>query len=287
MTDSTAALLYKNKPYRLLAFDLDGTLLDSDGSIHENNLHALARIRALKIPLVIATGRIYPGARHFAEQIDPDAPIISMNGAYITAGTQLIHKAEIPAGLCIEAASYLQQEGVYWHVYLENSLIATRLAHGALYYHNLNKTLPPDRALPIHIPDDPVESLKALDQGIMKFIVMSEDHRILDQAASLFRQHGLSITSSWSDNFEVMAHGINKGSGLVKVCTFLGIRPDECIAFGDNLNDLELLQTAGLSVAMDNAIPELKAAADLTAQHHNKGGVGLLLEELFSNQLHT
>ena len=285
MTQTRPALTLHGKSYKLMAFDLDGTLLGEDGKIHPRNLEALGKVHSMGIPLVVATGRIYPGARLFADQLDPEAPVISMNGAYIAAGGTLIHKVEIPVEQCFEAVDFLSARGVYWHVYLENGLIASELAHGALYYHNLNKTLPPERVLPIDIPENPVKALKSRKDGILKFIVMSEDANMLQQAIPFFTQHNLSITSSWHNNFEVMAPGIHKGFGLSAVCSFLGIQPSECIAFGDNRNDLELLETAGFAVAMENAEREIKAAADMIAPHYTKGGVGAAVEELFGGQL--
>ena len=84
----------------------------------------------------------------------------------------------------------------------------------------------------------------------------------------------IEITSSFKDNYEISAKGVNKGTAVAKYAELKGIRPEEIITFGDNHNDIEMIQYAGVGVAVDNAVEELKAAADYVTDTNENGGVG-------------
>ena len=277
--------MYRNRTYRLIAFDLDGTLLNHGGQISQATMAVLSKIRKKGIPMAIASGRLYPGAIIFARDVSPETPVISINGAYIRGPQGVVFREAIPVERCIDALEFLHDRGVYFHINLEDLVIASAMEHGALYYHNLNATLAEEDRLVIEVPDDPIARIRSLEGGILKCIAMDNDPEILRNARGIFENRGFSITSSWSDNFEVMAPGVTKGLGLERLCRYLDIPIEQTVAFGDNSNDIEFIQSAGLGIAMANAGEEVKAVSDLVGGHHDEDGVAHMLMELFGDQL--
>ncbi|MDL2206165.1 HAD-IIB family hydrolase, partial [Eubacteriales bacterium OttesenSCG-928-N13] len=93
----------------------------------------------------------------------------------------------------------------------------------------------------------------------------------------------LNISSSWHDNIEVMSKDAAKGLALGALLDHFGLTRDQLMAFGDNDNDLDMLRAAGHPVAMQNAVPQLKQAAEIIAPHHDDSGVGQVIEEYILN----
>jgi len=120
-------------------------------------------------------------------------------------------------------------------------------------------------------PDDPV-----------KILLIGPDER-LDAVAAAYRAGGFGaedlphLVRSEATYLEIQPRGVTKGAGLVRVCKLLGIPPSAAIAFGDNLNDLEMIQAAGLGVAMGNAHADLKRAARMVAPSNDEDGVAAVL----------
>ncbi|MFZ5827219.1 MAG: Cof-type HAD-IIB family hydrolase [Bacillota bacterium] len=279
--------------YRLIALDLDGTLLGSDKEISPRNRAALAAARERGIVTVIATGRAPHSAVVFSQQIG-GGPVICCNGAAILdeAGQYLVQKG-IPRAPLIRVLNLCQGAEVLCECYTPGGIVLDKpLAQARAYFRWVKGRQSTARTL-VHLVQmwrlnrmKVVRSLLrwAEQPGapvVLKLMVIGEPERLHRLAEQVRREvPGLEISSSGHDNLELTAAGVSKGTGLEMLGARLKIPRQAMIAMGDSENDLEMLRYAGLGVAMSNATDEAKAAADRVTQHCDEDGVAVLLEEV-------
>lgn len=280
-------------PYRLIALDLDGTLLGSRKEISPRTRAALAAARERGILPVIATGRTPQSARRFSRQIG-GGPVICCNGAAILdeAGAYIAQRPIPPAPLR-RALELGREAGLLCECYTPRGILMDKpLAHAAAYFRWVRgKRSFLWAALHLvklwHINRmRPVANLVRWAQRpgqvpVLKLMIFGQPEALKRLAAQLNREvPGLEVTSSGHDNLEITAAGVSKGSGLEALGARLKIPRQAMIAVGDSENDLEMLRYAGLGVAMGNASDRVKAAADRVTLTCDEDGVAVLLEEV-------
>ncbi|HYF78977.1 MAG TPA: Cof-type HAD-IIB family hydrolase [Symbiobacteriaceae bacterium] len=280
-------------PYRLIALDLDGTLLTSRHEITPRTREALRAARERGIVATVATGRSPHSARLISRDIG-GGPIICCNGAavYDEAGNPVSIKP-IPQAPLLRCLEVCIEAGLLLECYTELGNYMDRpVAHMLAYKRWFLPRLSWARGLQAlariwrrnHVK--PVRNLlKWAEQPdhpkVLKVMVVGEAANLGQAAARLGREvPGLSLTSSGRENIEVMAAGVNKGHGLQMLAARLKIPREALIAFGDSDNDLEMLTYAGTGVAMGNANDAAKAAAARVTGTNNEDGVAAAIEEM-------
>ena len=268
--------------YRLIASDLDETLLDSAHHVPERVRRAVAAARELGVRFVPATGRPAPSVAPTLDELGllgtPDEYVIAFNGGVLTENCspdQPITRCQLPR----DVARALYERGV------ELGLCVHAYTLGPLFVYNY---VPEERA---HIEGrlDIVEtSARALDEAVgdrdvVKVLYMSLDmgrlRSIREDFAAEGLIYGLDVCYSSNRYLEFNAAGVNKGVGLMDLAARLGIARDEVMAIGDNSNDVAMLRAAGLGVAVANASEEAVAAADYVCEaDNNAGGVAEAIE---------
>lgn len=262
---------------KLIAFDLDGTLLDDDKNIPEENLTALREAADRGVYIVPATGRIITGLPKIIRDLPFVHWCITVNGANVCSktGEELLYKAELSPEECRRIIGYMDTLPVIYDCYKDNWGYMTRsMQEQAGDYVFVPGILKLVREL-----RSPVEELKAylteknepVQKLQMYFRDMEERARQLALAPKLFPE--LAVSSSVPNNIEFNAKGADKGSALRALCEKLGIAVEETMAFGDGSNDISMLRAAGIGVAMANASEDVKAAADYVTDTNNRGGV--------------
>ena len=257
---------------RLIAIDLDGTLLSSDHTICEYNLTMLRRaIEEKGVYVAISSGRIYTEALEYSEMIAPGQPVICSNGSmacthdpYEVVYCECLTKAQLRS-----VVEILEKEKSYYQVYVDDgSLMESRYPSPFEpkkndVYNYTGEVLSGD------------EMPKYVGDGALKVVCFERNAEKLTRArAALEKLGNLEINSSWFDNVEILGNGVTKGAALTALANHLGI-PMECtMALGDNENDLSMLRTAAVGVAMANATDKVKAEADFITLSNNEGGVG-------------
>lgn len=267
---------------QLICFDLDGTFLDDKKNIPPENLEALKLAAARGVYIVPATGRIYKGIPEALRELPFMRWYITVNGAYVYDAVEdrAAARAEIPVPRAIEFYEYCDSRGIMYDCYQDNwgFMTASMLEWASQ-----------------HIPDPgirklitglrtPVPELKRylVDKGMdlqklqLYFEDMVERARELRELPERFPD--LSISSSVPFNIEINAKTATKGCALLTLCKLLGIDPASSMSFGDGTNDLDMIQNAGLGVAMSNAAPELLAAADYVTASNNEAGFAKAVE---------
>lgn len=274
--------------YKLIAFDLDGTFLDSEKHLIEENVHALQRAYEKGLYIVPATGRTWPGIPEELKRLPFIRYCITVNGAqiYDRREDKVLHRAEIPAQRALEMMEFMDGVDALYDCYQDNAGWMSRRFYEKLEEYVTDKVLLP------HVRQlrQPVEELKdmirengrSVQKMQMHFKDMALRLEYLDMLPGIFTD--MAITSSLYNNIEINCLEANKGAALERLCGILGIGRDESIAFGDDTNDISMLRAAGMGVAMGNGKDSVKAAADMVTLSNDKAGLAKALEELLTGE---
>ncbi|MBN1647571.1 MAG: HAD family phosphatase [Spirochaetales bacterium] len=281
---------HKNGIYRgclrdkisLVAFDLDGTLINSGGRLSDLTRQKITELRDIGVVPVLCTGRLFRGAVMYAEMLGITAPLALMNGALIRNRTTVFSVATLDPGYVTKTVRYCRDQSLYYHVYIDEYIFASAMAYGALYYNNLNKQLGPQDKIDIQIPSEPLEFLRETRGELYKIMIMSDRPAGLEKARIDLTGENISITSSWPNNIEIFSAAASKGNALRFIARSLGIADTGIAACGDNTNDIDMLKASAFGIAMGNAVPELKKTADYITGDNNHDGVAGAIAHLFA-----
>ena len=266
---------------KLIAFDLDGTLLDDDKHLPPENLAALQAAHAQGIFLVPATGRILKALPE--ELLAPGLfrYFIFANGAlvYDLQEQQALYRARIEPELAVRLCTYMDTLPVLYDCYRGDCSYMTQWMYDRApeffetepHILKLVKSLRrpvPDLKQKIQEDGLPLEKL----QMFFRPEHMDERARQLELVPQLFPE--LIASSSLRNNIEINSARAGKGNALRALCEKLDLDTSESVAFGDGLNDADMLRAAGRGCAMQNAVPAVKEAADVTVETNNDAGVG-------------
>jgi Cof subfamily protein (haloacid dehalogenase superfamily) len=244
--------------YKLIALDLDGTVMGHDLVIPEAVVAAIGDARARGVHVTLATGRMFFAALPYARQLGITTPIICYQGGMVRdpVSGAMLHHIVMPAEAAAEALGELANDGIFAIAYIDEKLhIAERRPELDLYlsYH-------PEG---VEVVVEPELVALAREQPPTKLLFMSEPEivgRELERMTALFGDR-LSVVRSHAIFGELTAPGISKGSALAMLAEDLGVAREETVAIGDQENDISMLAWAGLGLAMGNAIPDAKAVA--------------------------
>ena len=283
---------------RLAAFDLDGTLLGPDLTLPRSVRLALGALRARGVICIIVTGRMHVTAEKYALELGLEGlPLVSYNGAMVkpVGGDEPWWYRPIDTELAVEIVSFLGERGLEPLVFEDDRVYAARPGPGADHYRLISGvdpgfvgdleafirtrsggtvrpagTAPPAGPAPPLGPVRPTKLLQVESAELMPDLL----------GAALARFGGrANITTSYSFFLEFMDRSVSKGRALAEVCRRLGIEPEAVAAFGDGLNDLDMLRWAGLGVAMGHGPAELRQAAAAVAEGPPGEGVARFVEE--------
>jgi Cof subfamily protein (haloacid dehalogenase superfamily) len=260
---------------RLVAVDLDDTLLDSSASVPSRVLDALTAARARGVFVTVATGRMRTSAAPYADLIGADAPFICYNGAMIVdpaSGTVLAHHP-IHLGVAREVLSLFRIMGWYIQSYLNDKLLVRTLEDPrARAYAELA------RVPAIPLGDD----LYFPSEAPTKLLAIAGEKDDLEDMARCTRAcfgRRLYAARSKARYLDIAAPEVNKGMGLAEVARILGVPMNEVLAVGDSDNDAEMIAAAGVGVAMGNGSEKARTAADWIAPGNDEAGVAAALEK--------
>ncbi len=275
---------------RIVALDLDGTLLDSQKRLSDANRAALERAAESGMLIVPTTGRFFGMMPQSVRELPFVRYAITVNGAqvYDRETDAAIVREEIPIAMAVDLMRLLDRHDVIYDCYRSNwgwmtatlQVKAADYATDAHYLRMIREFRRPVPELKAHLLDTAPEGDV---QKVMMFSRNSADGKqvaeaIRGEVAALFP--GLKITSSTWNNLEFNISSANKGNSLRRFAEHLGLSLGNCIAFGDGLNDLSMIEAAGIGVAMSNAHPDVLAAADVVAASNDEDGVAKTINEL-------
>ncbi|MFC5405617.1 Cof-type HAD-IIB family hydrolase [Cohnella soli] len=232
--------------YKLLALDLDGTLLNDRSEISETNIEWVRRAVEAGVTVCVSTGRGFPSALPIAEQLGLYTPMITVNGGEIWTKPHEIHRRTL---LDWEKIARLREIALRYNVWY--------WAYSTGGIHNKEQW---------------VDDVPTLDW--LKFGFYSEDVPVLqDILREINDWEGLEISNSSPYNIEINAMGVSKATALMELCKMLGCEMSEVVSIGDSLNDIAAIRASGLGIAMGNAQEEVKFAANVVTASNTEDGV--------------
>lgn len=256
---------------RLIVADLDGTLLNSAHVISPLTEQALHDAIAQGVLFTVATGKTFPSTPAIIEQFNIQIPVICGNGTTIYApdGT-LLYEDPIPLAYAVEAVEIAQARGFVPVIYVDHGLLAAAMDE------NVEEIVAHHEPMPDMVPD----IVAAMRDGYTphKLILMNQDHARVEvfqaELNRTFAGRAAVMRSGLASVVEVMPLNVTKGTALVQMLDYLDITLDETIAFGDNCNDLDMIQRARIGVAMGHAPDDVKRGADYVTGTNDEDGVG-------------
>lgn len=238
--------------YRLLALDLDGTLLNDQSEISKTNVTWVKHAIAAGVTVCVSTGRGFVGAVPFADQLGlVHNPMITVNGGEIWSKPHSLYRRTLlePEKI-MKLHALAEQYNVWFWAYTPEEVYNKDRWAGDTYARNW-----------------------------LKFGYFSKDTEMLGEILKEIRTwDGLEITNSSPFNIEINPLGVSKASALEEVCRLLGYEMSEVVSVGDSMNDVAAIRASGLGVAMGNAQDEVKAAADAVTGTNQDNGVAQVIQ---------
>ena len=263
----------------IIALDLDGTLLNSSKELSEVNLKALERAAQMGYEVVPTTGRFYGGMPESIRSLSFINYAITINGAAVAdlVNDHNLYRAEIPWAQAVDIMAWLDTMPVIYDCYMDNAGWMTEAlkekidetiddAHYRKMFHELRR---------------PVTELKAFirerGQDVQKIQFFTKEPilrlELLDELPKRFPN--IAVSSSHIQNVEINQCYANKGEALMALADYLGVPRENTYSFGDGLNDLTMIEAAGVGIAMENACAQVKAAADWVTASCDQDGVAV------------
>ncbi len=252
---------------RLVAVDIDDTLITDELIIPQRVKEAIAAARARGVKIVLATGRMLSSTIPFARDLGLNEPMICYNGALIQGiddDQPLIHHP-IPLDLAREIVAIGQQEGLHVNAYIDGKMYVKELNQYTEFYSSFTKAVA-----------HPVGDLLAfMDRPPTKLLYVSEPEVAEKWRLTLKNRYEgkLEVFRSKPQYVEFTALGVSKGAALGELAELYGLQQSEVMAIGDSFNDIPMLEYAGIGVAVANAPEIVRSKADYVTLSNEEGGV--------------
>lgn len=264
--------------YKLIAIDIDDTLINDDKEVTPATQHALEEAVSEGVVVTLATGRAFASAQAIARQTGLNVPIITYQGALVKnlMDEQVLYERYLPVEAARKLYQYCLEHDLHLQTYIDDKLYAREENQKIIDYTALNKTkyyIEPDFAKLIELPTP-------------KMLIIDEPD-YLDQITPVLREllgDQAHVTKSKPNFLEIMHHEGTKGHALKFLAGHFGFELSQTIAIGDSWNDHEMLEAAGLGVAMGNSIPALKEIADYVTLSNNEDGVKHVIDKFVLNR---
>lgn len=259
--------------YRLLASDIDGTLITSNQELTDETLAAINALKNEGKFFTLSTGRPIMGISKYTHLVSPGVPLISYNGAMIIRpdNGEIIFERGLSGTSAREIIRRGNELGTIVIVWAKNKLFANKINEYVEGYRRITGE-------EINLLVDP-ESVIAL--GVTKCLWLDNPEKISKYNDDLHNMpiEGVNFCTSTPMLLEFMCEGVSKGEGLKKVCEYCGVDISEAIAAGDELNDMSMIEVAGLGVAMGNAHSAIKDAANYITLTNDENGLAVMIKE--------
>lgn len=259
--------------YKLIAIDVDDTLITDDKEVTPGTKQALELAIAHGVAVTLATGRMYASAHNIALQTGLNVPLITYQGSLVknVIDGHVLYERSVPKDAALRLLRYCDEHKLHLQLYIDDHLYAREENDKLIAYANLSN-------IPYTIEPD---FDKLLASPSTKMLMIDEPERLDSIAPELRELLGpdVHITKSKPNFLEVTHREGTKGSALRHLAQHFGCSLEETIAIGDSWNDHDMIEAAGLGVAMDNAVDSLKAVADYVTLSNNEEGVRHVIEK--------
>ncbi len=280
--------------YKFVAIDLDGTLLNSYGEVSEDTKKVLLKAKSQGIEIVLSSGRPISSTESLARELRIDNYLISGNGAavYDIKNQKLIWDRFLSKEQVLNIAKLCEENSFFYNVYTEDEVIANSLNYNVLFYHKENLKKVEEKRTHINVVQNIAEYIEESGKNkFLKITVCDESQFIFNsimkrlklidgidvlETEYMSRKKIKSGTEDVNIQYfytEVTNKNVNKWSAIEFLIKKLNINKEEVVAIGDNMNDIEMIQNAGLGIAMGNSNPKMKKIANEIVADNNSEGV--------------
>lgn len=273
-----------NTKIRLIASDMDGTLLNSKGLISEGNLEAIKQVQAKGIIFAICTGRFAENVGMMLDEINLNCPVISLNGCLVQDAPfgKLLSENPMDAGAALQVQKVMEESGVNYHIFSRSGVYSSSPKH--LHHSQLTYGDRIVRRGNVHYASGKEACRQAAHGIVYKYYAfVKSPAELLPLKAAFSGIDHIDITQSSDFNIEIMPANIDKGTGIKALAEAYGFSLQETMVLGDHLNDLPMFEKAGFSVAMENAVDEIKKIADAISAGYEEDGVAQAIRRYILN----
>ena len=288
--------------YKLVAIDLDGTMLNSYGMVTENTKQAIKNTINKGTEVIIASGRPIDSIKTIAKEIGSENYFIAGNGAliYDIKKDEIIYEKFMNKQKVLEIIKICEENSIAYNIYTEKTIIAKGLKYNVLYYYKENLKKEESKKTNITIVEDVYEYIKnsenekflkitvcdetkSVFNSIIRKLRTVEDIDVLDvlhMSRKMIKQGTEDVQIEYYYT-EISLKDVDKWNAIEYLANKMNISKDEIIAIGDNINDKEMIENAKVGIAMGQSTPVITEIADFVTTNNNEDGVAKALEKYF------
>lgn len=270
--------------YQVVAFDLDGTLLNSNGEILPSSVEAIQKAKTLGKKVVLVTGRHHTAVKPYYHQLGLDTPVICCNGTYLyqMQNDQVLAANPLTAAKAKRILDLANQYGSHVLLYSRDAMnfqvFNLHMTKFKAWADSCDEAVRPN----VRQVSDLYHFISSGDI-IWKCVISAPNREVMLQVVDQLPADQFSCEWSWVDRVDIANVGNSKGGRLLQLLQAWQIDPQQVIAFGDNHNDTSMLSSVGLGVAMGNAEEEVKQQAKLVTLSNDENGIAATLEQYLFN----
>lgn len=286
--------------YKLVAIDLDGTMLNSYGMVTENTKQVIKNTINKGTEVIIASGRPIDSIKTIAKEIGSENYFIAGNGAliYDIKKDEIIYEKFMNKQKVLEIIKICEENSISYNIYTEKTIIAKGLKYNVLYYYKENLKKEENKKTNITIVEDVYEYIKNLENekflkitvcdetksvfnSIIRKLRTVEDIDVLDvlhMSRKMIKQGTEDVPIEYYYT-EISLKDVDKWNAIEYLANKMNISKDEIIAIGDNINDKEMIENAKVGIAMGQSTPVITKIADFVTLNNNEDGVAKALEK--------
>lgn len=286
--------------YRLVAIDLDGTMLNQYGLVTQRTKEAIKNAQESGIEVVIASGRPTDSVKTIAQEINSNKYFISGNGAiiYDITNDEIIYENTLKKQKVLDIIKICEENSIYYNIYTEKEIIAKSLQCNVLYYYKENLNKDEKNKTQINIVENIYNYISNRDEKVVK-ITICDNHQVIfnsimrklkeiseievlevsHMSRKIIKQGTEDVPIEYFYT-EISAKNVDKWNAIEFLKEKMKIEKNEIIAIGDNMNDKTMIENAGLGIAMGESTPVIKEIADVVTDTNCNDGVAKALENI-------
>ena len=286
--------------YKLIAIDLDGTMLNSYGIVTENTKNIIKKTIQKGIDIIIASGRPIDSIKTIAKEIGSEKYFIAGNGAlvYDIQKNEIMYEKYMTKQKVMEIIKICETNSISYNIYTEKTIIAKSLKYNVLYYYKENLKKEENKKTNITIVKDILEFVKnSENEKFLKITICDEDKVVFNSIIRKLREvsdievldvshisrkvikQGTEEIPIEYHYTEISSKNVDKWDAIQFLMEKMNIKKEEVITIGDNINDKKMIENAGVGIAMGESTPVIKEIADYVTTNNNEEGVALAIQK--------
>ena len=268
---------------RMLAIDLDGTLLNEEHVISEENKQNIMKLKENGVKIILLSGRETDSILPFSEELGLKECLVGFNGGLITnySGAKIVFEKTIDDETAKKIVKTCEHQGIYNILFIRNTIYVSKIDDEG---YKLFRKFSNSKIEPVGCLSDFIEK-NNLWGSIGKMLQAGKNEKLVPLREYIVDNFKEKVSSQFSLPYflEIFNEDVGKGQALRKLTSYCNISRNEVVAIGDGENDISMLKYAGVGVAMENALPSVKSNADMVTLSNAEDGVSQAIKQLWGN----